>query len=71
MMVGAEWKPLLAAVASHRPLGPADRDAEQEERAEVGDHEGAATVLGRLAGETEEVAQSDGGAGHGEDHAEL
>jgi K(+)-stimulated pyrophosphate-energized sodium pump len=49
---------LLAAVAAHRPLGPADRDAEQEERAEVGDHERAAAVRGRLAREAEEVAES-------------
>ena len=62
---------LLAAVAAHRPLGPSDRDAEEEEGAEVRDEEGTAAVLGRLARKAEEVSEADRGARDGQDDAEA
>ena len=62
---------LAPAVAAHGPLGPADGDAQQQERDEVGDHEGAAAVGGGIAGKAQEVAQPDGRAGHRQDDAQA
>ena len=62
---------LAATVAAHRPFGPSDRDAEEDQRREVGDHERAAAVVGRLPREAQEVAESDRGARDSEDHPEA
>ena len=60
-----------AAVPPHAPLDPHERNAHEEERDEVRDHERAAAVLDRLPGEAKEVAEADGVAGHGEDQPDA
>ncbi len=57
----------LAGVAAEGPFCPADGDTEDEEGEEIGDHEGAAAVLGGEAWEAEEVAEAHGAAGDCED----
>ena len=54
-----------AAAPADGPLYPAEGDAQQQEGAEVGDHERAAAVLRRQTGEAQEVTQSDGAARYG------
>ncbi len=54
----------------HAPFDPHQRDAEQDERDEVRDHERPAAVLRRLNREAEEVAETDGVARHGEHEAD-
>jgi len=46
-----------AAVASKRPLDPHQRDAEQEQRDQVWNHERPATIDGRLGGKTQKISQ--------------
>ena len=58
-------------MAAHAPLDPHQRDADEEEGDEVGDHEGPAAVLDRLPREAEEVAEADGVARHGQDQADA
>ena len=62
---------IAAAEPAHRPLAPGDRDAEEQEADDIGDHEGAAAVVDGLPGKAEEIAQPDGGAGHRQHDAEL
>ena len=70
-MPGTEPCPAEPAVAADAPLDPHQRDADEEERDEVGDHEGAAAVLDGLPREAEEVAETDGVARHGQDQADA
>ena len=49
-MPGGGVEAVAAAVAAEGPLDPADRDAEDQQRDEVGDHEGAAAVQRRAPG---------------------
>ncbi len=60
-----------AAVAADAPLDPHHRDPQQQERDEVGDHEGAAAVLGGLHREAQEVAEADRVAGHRQDQSDA
>ena len=58
------------AVPSDPPLDPHQRDAEQQQGDEVGDHERATAVGGSLPREAEEVAEPDRVSRHREDQAE-
>ena len=53
MIAGEEWETARAAVAAHRPLGPTYGNPQQQESAEVGDHEGAAAIGDRLTRKAE------------------
>jgi hypothetical protein len=61
---------LAAAVATHRPLGPADRDAEQQSARKYGIMNAPPPFCGRLAREAQEVAEADRRAGDREDDTE-
>ena len=63
--------PLVSAEASHRELRPHERDADEDERDEVGNHEGAAAVARRLHGESQEVAEADGVSRERENQTDL
>ena len=67
---GAGVESALAAISAHRPLHPADGNANDNERDEVGDHEGAPAVFCSLAGESEEVAQAYRTARDGQDDSQ-
>ena len=56
---GTRIEPPLAGVTSQRPFRPADGNAQEDQRNEVGDHEGAAAILRRQAGEPQEIAEPD------------
>ena len=61
---------LAAAVPPHGPFGPADRNAEQQKRNEIGDEEGAAAVLCGVTRKAQEIAEPDGRPGHRQDDTE-
>jgi hypothetical protein len=52
-------KTFFAAVTRHGPFGPADRQGEKEQRAEVRDHERAAAVGRGLSWETQKIPETD------------
>lgn len=60
-----------AALAANGPLYPAERNAHQQERAEVCYHECATAVLGSQPGETQEVAETNGATGYCQHHAQV
>ena len=60
-----------AALAADGPLYPAQGDTQQQEGGEVGNHEGAAAVLGCQAGEAQEITEPDGAAGHSQYYAQV
>ena len=62
---------LRAAVTPERPLGPTERNAQEEQGGEVGEHERPAAVLGRLARKAQEVPQADRRSGDRHDHADA
>jgi hypothetical protein len=53
-------KSLATAVSTHRPFGPAHRDADEQQGGEVRNHERATAIRGRLTREAEEVSEADG-----------
>ena len=59
-----------APVTPDSPLHPHQRYPEKQEADEIGDHEGAATVLSGLHGKAQEVAEADGVPGHGQNQAD-
>lgn len=59
--------PVAPAVAPQTPLHPHQGDPQHQEGGEVGDHERAAAVRGRLRREAEKVPQPDRIARHGQD----
>ena len=68
---GTGMKAPLACVTAQRPLRPTDRNPENEERNEIGEHERAAAVLGGQAGKAQKISETDSAAGHGENHAQA
>ena len=60
-----------AALAADGPFHPAQRDTQQQESHEIGNHEGAAAILGGQAGEAKEIAEADSAAGHGQHGSEI
>ena len=60
-----------AALAADGPFHPAQGDTQQQEGGEVGNHEGAAAVLGCQAGEAQEITEPDGAAGHSQYYAQV
>ena len=63
-------KTLAAAVPRHGPFRPADWQRQQEQRADVRNHERAAAVRRGLAGEAKEISQPDRGTRDREDDAD-
>jgi len=64
----------VAVPSSHAAdgaLGPHEGNPHDEERHEIGDHEGAAAVFRGLDGEAEKIAQADGVSGQGQDQPDL
>jgi hypothetical protein len=62
-------KTFFAAIAGHRPFRPTDRQGEQEQRTDVGNHERSPSVGGSLAGEAQEISEPDSRSRHGQDHS--
>ena len=60
-----------AAFAADGPFHPAERNAQQQEGGEVGNHEGAAAVLGCEAGKAQEITEADGAASHGKHGSDV
>ena len=58
-------------VAADGPLDPHHRNSQKDQGAEVGDQEGAAAVGRSLDGKAEEVPQTDGVAGDGQDQTDA
>ena len=63
--------PVTPPVAPDPPLDPHQRNAEEHERDEVGDHEGAATVGRGLPRKAQKVAEADGVPRHRQDQADA
>ena len=59
------------ASAADGPLHPAERDTQQKKGREVGNHEGAAAVLGGQPGKTKKITEADGAAGHSQHDTEV
>ena len=60
-----------AAFAADGPFHPAEGNAQQQECCEIGNHEGAAAVLGGKTGKAQEVAEADSAAGHGQHGSDV
>jgi hypothetical protein len=60
-----------AAAATYAQLYPTDGDAQQQEGAEVGYHEGTTTVLGCQSGEAQEITESDSAAGYSQHDVQV
>ena len=60
-----------AAVAAHRPLGPTYGNPQQQESAEVGNHEGAASIGDRLTRKAEKITQTHRRTGDGQDDTQA
>ena len=60
-----------AAFTADGPFYPAERNAEQQEGGEIGNHEGTAAVLRCEAGKAQEIAEADGAASHGKHGSDV
>jgi hypothetical protein len=68
---GARMKSALTSIASKRPFGPTDGNAQDDEGNEIGEHEGSAAVLRGQTGEAQKISEANGAARNRQNNTET